>query len=84
MGVSIAAIEAIFLQPLVIFPDPTHSHYEERFKAIGKSDEGRHIFVVFTLRWRQGTRLIRPIAARYMHRKEVEHYEKEIARSQKR
>jgi uncharacterized DUF497 family protein len=74
----------MFRQPLAVFPDPAHSHHEERFKAIGKSDAGRHIFVVFTLRWRQGTRLIRPITARYMHRKEVEHYEKEIARSQKR
>jgi uncharacterized protein len=83
-GVSIAAIESIFSQPLAVFPDPTHSHHEERFKAIGKTHEGRHVLIVFTLRKRRGTRLIRPISARYMHRKEIEHYEKEIARSQKR
>jgi uncharacterized protein len=83
-GVPIAAIEAMFRQPFAVFPDPAHSHHEERFKAIGKSDEGRYIFVVFTLRWRGEIHLIRPITARYMHRKEVDHYEKEIARSQKR
>ncbi len=58
--------------------------HEERFKAIGKSQEGRNILIVFTIRQWQESRLIRPISARYMHRKEVEHYEKEIARSQKR
>jgi hypothetical protein len=49
-GVSIAEIEAMFRQPLAVFPDPAHSHHEERFKAIGKSDASRHIFVVFSLR----------------------------------
>jgi uncharacterized DUF497 family protein len=78
-GVSIAAIEEIFRQPLAVFP--AHSQHEERFKAIGKTYKGRHILIVFTLRLRRGIRLIRPISARYMHRKEVEHYEKEIARS---
>jgi uncharacterized DUF497 family protein len=63
---------------------PAHSHHEERFKAIGKGQEGRNIPIVFTIRQRRESRLIRPISARYMHRKEVEHYEKETARSQKR
>jgi len=27
---------------------------------------------------------VRPISARYMHRKEVKHYEKEIAKAQER
>jgi uncharacterized protein len=83
-GVSIKEIEAMFHQPLSVFPDPAHSHHEERFKAIGTSQEGRNILIVFTTRERQGSYFIRPISARYMHRKEVEHYEKEIARSQKR
>lgn len=39
--------------------------------------DGRHIFVVFTLRDRGADRLIRPISARYMHRKEIEHYEEQ-------
>jgi uncharacterized protein len=83
-GVSLAAIEAIFRRPISVFPDPPHSNTEERFMAIGKSKEGRGIFVVFTLRTQRGKRLIRPISARYMHKKEVDHYEKEAAAPQKR
>jgi uncharacterized DUF497 family protein len=83
-GISIGEIEAMFRQSLSVFPDPAHSHHEERFKAIGKGQEGRNILIVFTIRRRRESRLIRPISARYMHRKEVEHYEKETARSQKR
>jgi uncharacterized DUF497 family protein len=60
------------------------SKSEERFKGIGKSDDGRWIFLVFTLRTRGGMRFVRPISARFMHKKEVEHYEKETATLQKR
>jgi uncharacterized DUF497 family protein len=83
-GVSVADIEAMFLRPLAVFPDPEHSRAEERFKSIGTTDQGRHIFVVFTLRKHLAALLIRPISARYMRRKEVEHYEKEIAKVAKR
>jgi uncharacterized protein len=78
-GVSIREIESIFDAPVAVVPDPAHSEAEERFKAIGQTAEGRHIFVVFTLRARKGATLIRPISARYMHRKEVEAYEKTAA-----
>jgi uncharacterized DUF497 family protein len=80
-GVSIADIEAMFAKPLAVFPDPLHSRQEERFKAIGLSQKGRHIFLVFTLRKRGSDTWIRPISARYMHRKEVEHYEKETSKA---
>ena len=83
-GVSPAEIEGIFHRPIAVVPDPLHSKSEERFMAIGKGDEGRGIFVVFTLRTRRGKRLIRPISARYMHKKEMDHYEKETATPQKR
>ncbi|MGH7780425.1 MAG: BrnT family toxin [Candidatus Binataceae bacterium] len=83
-GVSQAAIESMFCNPIAVLPDPLHSRSEERFKAIGKSDAGRGIFVVFTLRTRRGKRFVRPISARYMHKKEVEHYEKETATLQER
>ena len=83
-GVSRAAIESIFRRPIAVLPDPLHSKSEERLVAIGQSDEGRGIFVVFTFRSRRGKRLIRPIGARYMHKKEMDHYEKETARFQKR
>jgi len=36
-GVSVAEIESLFLRPIAVLPDPTHSRGEERFKAIGKS-----------------------------------------------
>lgn len=83
-GVSQAAIEFMFRRSIAVLPDPLHSKTEERFKAIGKSDDGRWIFIVFTLRTRRGKRLVRPISARFMHEKEVEHYEKETAALQKR
>jgi uncharacterized DUF497 family protein len=83
-GVPIATIEDVFQRPVAVFPDPAHSHKEERFKAIGKTEGGRSVLMVFTLRTRRGDTYIRPISARYMHQKEVEHYEKEVARAQER
>jgi uncharacterized DUF497 family protein len=83
-GVSTAAIESLFHGPIAVVPDPLHSKSEERFKAIGKTDKGRGIFVVFTLRMRRGKTLIRPISARYMHKEEIDHYEKETATLAKR
>ena len=74
----------MFNSSIAVLPDPMHSKSEERFKAIGQSDDGRWIFVVFTLRMRSGRKLVRPISARYMHKKEVDHYEKETAALQKR
>lgn len=77
-GVSAEEIEYVLSQPVWVFPDPQHSQSEERFKGIGRNASGRAIFVVFTFRRGRSGRLIRPISARYMHRKEVDHYEKEI------
>jgi uncharacterized DUF497 family protein len=57
--------------------DPKHSKREERHWAIGKTEIGRWLFLVFTLRERDGKQYIRPISARYMHRKEIKHYEEE-------
>ncbi len=75
-GVPAAIIESLFLRGLLILPDEPHSRREPRFKAVGRTEQGRAVFVVFTLRRLGGTTLIRPISARYMHKKEVEHYEK--------
>jgi uncharacterized DUF497 family protein len=74
-GVSAAEIEALFMGPVAIRPDLEHSQSETRFLAIGLTVEGRHILVAFTIRHRPGERYIRPISARYMHQKEVDHYE---------
>jgi uncharacterized DUF497 family protein len=76
-GVSVAEVEGLFSRPLLIIPDPSHSQSEERLRAIGKTASGRSVFLVFTIRVRAGKRAIRPVSARYMHRKEVRHYEKE-------
>jgi uncharacterized protein len=43
----------------------------------GRTDKGRGVFIVFTLRRKGEELLIRPISARYMHKKEIEAYEKE-------
>lgn len=76
-GVSAEEIESLFLRPIMILPDEAHSIAETRLKAIGRTATGRHVFLVFTVREKKGKRYIRPISARYMHRKEVQYYEKE-------
>ncbi len=75
-GVSIKEIEALFRSAPRVAPDPAHSTREDRLLAIGRTDEGRALFVAFTLREKDGQRRIRPISARYMHKKEIEAYEK--------
>lgn len=80
-GVSVAEIEALFRsRSFVILPDLKHSLAEERLKAIGRSDAGRWIAMVFTFRVRNGLDLVRPVTVRYMHAKEVAEYEKTIPR----
>ena len=75
-GVSLREIEELFLSGPGLWPDLENSVFEPRTRAIGKSAKGRWIFAVFTLRFRSGLILIRPISARYMHAKEISHYEK--------
>jgi uncharacterized protein len=76
-GMSIGEIEAVFTRPVVILPDRETASGERRLKAIGRTPAGRHAFIAFTWRAeRAGTALLRPIGARYMHRREVESYEK--------
>jgi uncharacterized protein len=76
-GVPIDVIEVLFNAPLAILPDDAHSETERRFKAIGRTKTKRAVFIVFTLRKRDGGVWIRPISARYMHNKEIKAYEKE-------
>lgn len=78
-GLSLAEIESLFRRSIAVFPDPAHSRAEARFKAIGATDAGRRVLIVFTLRTRNGETLIRPISARYMHRKEIDYHEEEAA-----
>jgi len=75
-GVTIDEIESAFVSnAMVILPDATHSEAEDRYIAAGRSMSRRHLFVVFTFRTVNGRRALRPITARYMHRKEAERYE---------
>ena len=74
-GVSIPEIEAVFKNDPFIAPDLKHSRAEERLIAIGTTDAGRHVYVAFTVRARDGQQRIRPVSARYMHSKEIASYE---------
>src|SRR5208283_5627806 len=76
-GISIAEIESVFSRPVVILPDKENLQSERRFRAIGSTSKGRKAFVVFTLRNHSKGVLLRPISARYMHKKEVKNYEKD-------
>jgi uncharacterized DUF497 family protein len=72
-----AVVEDLFSRPFAFLPDATHSQREKRFRAIGRTGKGRGVFIVFTFRSKGGEVLIRPISARYMHKKEIESFEKE-------
>jgi len=82
--VSPAESEQLFFNhPLVVADDAKHSDKEKRFYALGQTNEGRTLFVVFTVRMQ----MIRVISARDMSRKEREvyrAYEKEDPEIQKR
>lgn len=64
--------QLFFNIPLTIKPDTAHSQTEERHFALGKTNEGRMLVVVFTIR----NRKIRIITARDANKKEKKNYEK--------
>jgi len=78
-GVSIGEIETFLRGTPYVAPDHEHSLGEQRFLAVGRTAAGRPLFVVFVLRARDERFYIRPISARYMHRKEIQNYEKKSA-----
>ena len=72
-GVSPKEAEEIFVsEELFVLSDRRHSQTEKRHIALGKTQEGKNLFVIFTLRGRK----VRIISARRMHKKEVVKYEK--------
>jgi uncharacterized protein len=75
-GVPLAEIETLFGGDIRTAPDPNHSALERRLIGIGRTSEGRPLFVAFALRRRPEGFFVRPISARYMHKKEIEAYEK--------
>jgi len=84
-GLSLEDVEYVVAHnETLIVPDTEHSLFEYRLIAVGREPSGRYALVVFTLRDRDGRRLVRPISARHMHMKEVRRYEEEISGSQDR
>lgn len=64
--------EQIFFNlPLIIADDIKHSETENRFYALGQTDSGRLLFLVFTVRKNK----IRVISARDMNQKERREYQ---------
>ena len=68
------AEQVFFNEPLLVLSDLKHSQSEERFHALGCSDNDRQLHITFTLRDQH--KRIRVISARDMHKKEREIYEK--------
>ena len=63
--------QVFFNRPLIALPDERHSESESRFYALGQTDTGRRLFIVFAAR----SNFIRVISARDMSRKERKIYE---------
>ncbi len=79
-GVSLIEIESLFYKRLSVFPDVKYSSNEQRFIAVGITFKSRYLFIIFTIRKNTEKSFIRPISARYMHKKEIAAYEKEISK----
>ena len=73
-GVSTSEIEFLFKNSPAIFPDSKHSDTEIRYFAVGKNKASRYMFLIFTYRVKNRENYIRPISARYMHKKEINNY----------
>ena len=63
--------QIFFNQPLIVLEDVKHSRQEVRFYTLGRTDRGRGLYVVFTIRGK----LIRVITARDMSKKERKVYD---------
>ncbi len=64
------AEEIFFNDPMVAGTDVAHSKRERRYFALGRTDTGRLLFVVFTIR----KNLVRVVSARDMTRRELRRY----------
>jgi uncharacterized protein len=70
--VSVEEAEQVFHnEPIDFFEDLNHSSVEPRYGVYGKTDEGRCLFIVFTIR----AKLVRVISARDQNREESKVYE---------
>ena len=75
-GLSRSEIEHALLTEPAVLADLAHSAAEQRWRAIGRAPNGRHVFIVFTWRFRAGVQYLRSVSARYMRDKEVRAYER--------
>ena len=66
-GLTSGEIEFALGHGAKVADDPKHSRDEKRFVAISRTKEGRPVYICFCLR----NGLVRPISARFMHRKEA-------------
>ena len=66
--------QVFFNRPFVVGEDSKHSKREIRWYLLGQTDQGRLLFVVFTIRGN----LIRVISARDMNKKERKQYNEQI------
>lgn len=79
-GAAKAEIEQVIAEARFMVDD----RGEKRLRTAGKTSSGRYVFVAFAFRAKPGGQFVRPISARYMHREEIEFYEKEMARLEER
>jgi hypothetical protein len=63
--------EAFFNRPILVVLDVEHSQREQRYAALGKTNAGRRLSIIFTVR----RTLVRGISARDMNRRERRFYE---------
>jgi len=63
--------QLFFNKPLLVYKDEQHSLAENRYYVLGKTNQNRELFIVFTIRDDQ----IRVISARSMSRRERRCYE---------
>ena len=71
--VSVLECEQIFFnKPLIVKRDKKHSNFENRYYVLGRTNIGRLLFAVFTVRKNK----IRIISARDMTDSETERYER--------
>ena len=71
-GAAVAEAEEVLLNDPLCQVDARHSQHEQRYLALGVTNDRRHLFVAFTVR----RNLVRVISARPMSRRERASYEK--------
>jgi uncharacterized DUF497 family protein len=82
-GVGFGTAQLIFEDPWIISrKDLSHDQAEERYNALGEIAPGTVLFVVFTVREKDGAETIRLISARAASAQERRFYEEARSRSQ--